>query len=49
MTAKTDNKIVYIQGVVTQSDLDRLKEKTGEQFTKDAVRVAIEAYLNKGE
>jgi len=49
MTKEKDNKIVYIQGVITQSDLDRLKEKTGEQCTKDAVRVAIEAYLNKGE
>lgn len=46
MAGKENNKIVYVQGVIKQSDLDMLKEKTGECNTKDAVNAAIEAYLD---
>lgn len=42
---KSEDKIVYVQGVMLQSDLDKLKAKTGEDNTKDAVNAAIEAYL----
>ena len=47
--AKQEDKIVYVQGVMLQSDLDKLKEKTGEENTKDAVNAAIEAYLEEFE
>ena len=43
---KETDRIVYVQGVIMQSSLDKLKKKTGKQNTKDALRVAIEAYLN---
>lgn len=43
---KETDRIVYVQGVIMQSSLDKLKEKTGEENTKDALKVAIEAYLS---
>ena len=38
-------KMVHVQGIMLQGDLDKLKEKTGEENTKDAITIAIEAYL----
>ena len=40
-------KIVHVQALMTESDLARLKEKTGEKETKEAVAVAISKYLEE--
>ena len=39
------SKIVHAQTVITEDDLNALKEKTGEPSTKDSIAKAIEHYL----
>lgn len=38
-------KIVYVQTVVFEEELEKLKELSGETSTKDALRKAVEHYL----
>lgn len=38
-------KIVHAQTVISQDDLDALKEKSGESTTKDALAAAVQHYL----
>ncbi|MHC1593646.1 MAG: DUF5371 family protein, partial [Methermicoccaceae archaeon] len=40
------SKIVHAQTVITEDDLNALKEKTGESSTKDSIAKAIEHYLS---
>lgn len=37
--------IVHVQTVMLQEELDQLKERTGEDHTKDALYKAVEHYL----
>lgn len=39
------NRIVHAQMVILEDDLDRLKEKTKQGDTKEALRIAVEKYL----
>lgn len=39
-------KIVYAQTVLEQETLDKLKEKSGEIATKDALMAAVNHYLD---
>jgi len=38
-------KIVHVQTVLTEETLEKLKEKSGERTTKDALNQAVEHYL----
>ena len=38
-------KVVYAQTVLFEEELDELKKLTGEEATKDALRKAVEFYL----
>ena len=38
-------KILHVQTVMTEDDLNALKEKSGRTTTKDAVIAAVEHYL----
>lgn len=38
-------KILHVQTVLTNDDLEALKKKTGHKTTKDAVAAAVEHYL----
>ena len=38
-------KLVHAQTILLQDDLDKLKERSGEQATKDAISKAVEHYL----
>ncbi len=43
-------RVVYVQTVLEKEKLEKLKEKTGEKLTKDALFKAIKHYLScKGE
>lgn len=39
-------KIVHVQSVLPQEDVEALKEKTGESSIKDAISKAVYHYLN---
>lgn len=39
-------KIVYVQTVLNEEELEELKKKTGEHTTKEALRKAVEHYLS---
>ena len=38
-------KLVYVQTVVFEEELEKLKKLSGETSTKDALRKAVEHYL----
>lgn len=42
-------KIVHVQSVLPQEDVEALKEKTGESSIKDAISKAVYHYLNCNE
>lgn len=44
-TTITDMRLVYVQTVLTEEELKKLFEKTGETNKKDAVRKAVLHYL----
>lgn len=39
------SKLVHAQTILDQDTLDKLKERTGEPATKDAISIAIDHYL----
>jgi len=39
------NRIVHAQTVILEDQLELLKQKTKQTETKEAIRIAIEAYL----
>ncbi|MFH0904255.1 MAG: DUF5371 family protein [Methanobacteriota archaeon] len=48
MYGDTVVKLVHAQTVLMQEDLDKLKERSGEHATKDAISKAVEHYLECG-
>ena len=42
---KMKNRIIHAQTVMLEEQLEKLKEKTKQTETKEAIRIAIEAYL----
>ena len=40
------SKLVHAQTILTQDQLNELKERTGESATKDAISKAIDHYLD---
>ena len=45
MYGDTVVKLVHAQTILLQEDLDKLKERTREHATKDAISKAVEHYL----
>ena len=43
----TMSKIVHVQTVMTEEELENLKTKTKESTTKEAIRTAIEYYMGQ--
>lgn len=38
-------KLVHVQSIMTEEQLEELKEKTGEKATKDAIQKAVDFYI----
>jgi len=43
----TEDKILFVQTAMKERDLERLKEKTGQRQTKEALYAAVKKYLEE--